>query len=623
MKKLLLFGLILSIGAAGYSQQRAISTKSQRDFAVRKVHQVTPSENVSKSPALPEYKADWPPEEAVIGNTRYDLQSNSSCQNRFHVYDDGTIGATWTFGLADAAFADRGTGYNYFDGSAWGPAPTVRIETIRAGWPSYAPYGANGELVVSHDFSVGRLFIETRNQKGSGTWTESFLPGPESVPISWPRATTSGIDNDVIQALAITWPVANSGTIYQGLDGALLYSRSTDGGATWNPQNVILDGLDAGSYVGFSADIYDWAASDGDNIAFLVGDAWQDFDLMKSTDGGNTWTKTVIWEHPYPFWVTGTPTDTFYCVDGDHHLAFDSEGIVHVVFGINRAVADEAGSYWFPLVDGVGYWNENRPTFSNAMDALNPYGDPGTELVEDYSLVGWAQDVNNNGTWDILGEVGAYYVGASSMPQIAITDNDEIVLVYASVTETYNNGTQDYRHLWARYSPNGDFWGDEFKDLTSDLIHIFDECVFPSISPIIDEDYYYLIYQTDNEPGLAIRGDLDPYGDNSIRFMKVSLTDVYVGNKENEKPVYDYDVLQNFPNPASDITTIKVNIRKDTDLTIEVVNMMGQKVMTFEGGNVKPGMNQFELNVSTLSPGTYFYTVRAGEASVTKKMLVE
>jgi hypothetical protein len=297
--------------------------------------------------------------------------------------------------------------------------------------------------------------------------------------------------------------------------------------------------------------------------------------------------------------------------------------MVHVVFGINRAVGDDAGTYWFPLVDGVGYWNENRPTFSNTMDALNPYGDPGTELEEDYSLIGWAQDLNNNGTWDILGEVGSYYVGASSMPQIAINDNNQIYVVYASVTETYNNGTQDYRHLWARYSPNGDFWGDEFMDLTSDLIHIFDECVFPSISPIIDEDYYYLIYQTDNEPGLAVRGDLDPYGDNSIRFMKVSLTDVYVGNKENKKPVYDYDVLQNYPNPASDLTTIKVNIRKDTNLSIEVVNMMGQRVITFEGGNVKPGMNQFELNVSNLFPGTYFYTVRAGEAAVTKKMLVE
>lgn len=614
MKKLLLFGMILAISMAGFAQNRAFSTKEQRNLALKRGHHpIQQSENSLAKQLSSGYKATNAVIEAEIGNTYYDLQSNVSCQNRFHVYDDGTMGAAWTYGLAFPNFSDRGTGYNYFDGTSWGPFPTARIETIRAGWPSYAPYGENGEMVVSHNFANGTLFVEKRNQKGTGAWTESILAGPESQPISWPRATTSGINHDVIHNLAITWPVANSGTIYQGLDGALLYSRSTDGGATWNPQNVILDGLDASFYTGFSADQYEWAASDDDHIAFLVGDSWQDFVLMKSSDGGDSWTKTVIWEHPYPFWATGTVTDTFYCIDGAHHLAFDSENIVHVVFGINRAYSDGTNSYWFPLVDGLGYWNENRPTFSNGMDALNPYGDPGTELVDDYSLIGWSQDINNNGTWDILGDVGLYYLSPSSMPQITITEDDEIYVVFSSVTETYNNGTQDYRHLWARYSPNGDFWG-PFRHLTSDLIHIFDECVFPSVASYTD-DYLYLIYQTDIEPGLAVRGDLDPYGDNLIRFMKVDISDIFVSD-ESQKAVNDYDVLQNFPNPATGLTTINVNIRKDTQLTVELLNTIGQKVMTVDAGNVKPGMNSIVLDVSALSPGMYFYKIKTDRKSV-------
>jgi hypothetical protein len=621
MKKLLLFGMIFSISMAGFTQNRAISTKEQRNHAVKRIHPVHQPENIVKTPSVPAYKTDFIPEEEVIGNTRYDLQSNVGCQNRFHVYEDGTMGATWTFGLGDPGFTDRGTGYNYFDGTEWGPIPEIRIESIRTGWPSYAPYGENGEIVVSHDFALGQLLYLIRETKGTGTWMEAVLEGPESQKISWPRAITSGINNEVIQTLVITWPVANGGTVYQGLDGALLYSRSTDGGATWDPENVVLDGLDAGSYAGFSADQYEWAASKNDNIAFLVGDSWQDFILMKSNDGGDNWTKTVIWEHPYPFWTTGTPTDTFYCVDGAHHLAFDSEGMVHVVFGINRAVADAAGSYWFPLVDGLGYWNENRPTFSNNLDALCPYSDCDySELIEDYSLIGWSQDINNNGTWDIIGEVGTYYIGVSSMPQIIVDDNDQIYVAYASVTETYDNDIQDYRHLWARYSPNGDFWG-PFVDLTADLIHIFDECVFPSIASNSD-DSFYLIYQTDIEPGLAVRGDEDPYTDNNIRYMKVDKDEPYVGLKNNLS-LNDFDVLQNYPNPASGITTIKVNIRKDTELTLEMTNMMGQKVMTTDAGNVKPGMNSIVLDVSELPAGVYFYTIKATDTEVSKKMIVE
>ncbi|MCB0805506.1 MAG: exo-alpha-sialidase, partial [Bacteroidales bacterium] len=264
------------------------------------------------------------------------------------MFEDGTVGATWTMGFADPGFADRGTGYNYYDGNNWGVMPTERIESIRTGWPSYAPYGENGELVISHDFAAGSLYFLARESKGTGTWSETELAGPGGSEISWTRSTTSGINNSIIQSLYITWPVANGGTVYEGLDGALLYSRSSDGGATWDIEHQIIDGLGSDDYVGFSADEYDWAASQGDNIAFLVGSSWIDFVLMKSTDGGDTWEKTVIWENPYPFFDPAAPfaTDTFYCVDGDHHLAFDSQGKVHVVFGINRAHSDGSTTFW-------------------------------------------------------------------------------------------------------------------------------------------------------------------------------------------------------------------------------------------------------------------------------------
>ncbi|MEZ5197857.1 MAG: hypothetical protein R2764_16165 [Bacteroidales bacterium] len=46
--------------------------------------------------------------------------------------------------------------------------------------------------------------------------------------------------------------------------------------------------------------------------------------------------------------------------------------------------------------------------------------------------------------------------------------------VFSSVTETYDNGSLNYRHLWARASTDGGglSWGGDF-DLSSELIHIF------------------------------------------------------------------------------------------------------------------------------------------------------
>ncbi|MBC8486166.1 MAG: T9SS type A sorting domain-containing protein [Bacteroidetes bacterium] len=624
MKKLLLISMILCITVFGFSQKRAMISKELRDYAVKRVSPVNHSSDFIRTPVIPSYKMSWPPEEEVIGGTRYDLQTNTSIQNRFFVYDDGTMGATWTMGFGDPSFPDRGTGYNYYDGAAWGAIPTEIIESLRTGWPSYAPFGENGELVVSHDFAAGDLLILTRDEKGTGVWTEDMFDGPDNHEISWNRTTTSGIDHSVIQMLSITWPTPNGGTPYEGLDGAILYSRSEDGGQSWDPENIVPDEMSSSYYAGFTADDYEWAASDDDLVAFLVGDTWFDLFLMKSADGGDTWEKTIIWEHPYPFW-SGTVTDTFYCADGAHHLAFDSQGMAHVVFGINRAYSDGTSSYWFPFVDGVAYWNESMPTFSNNLNALNPYGHPDSELIDDYNLIGWTQDVNGDGEITFVGtgteNIGIYYLGLSSQPQIIIDDNDLIFVVYSSVTETYDNGMQNYRHLWERTSWDIGAWGD-FSDLTSNLIHIYDECVFPTCAPVSD-DYIYLIYQTDDEPGLAVRGDLDPYGDNNINLMKVIKNDIMPGINENEQTIYDYDVSQNYPNPFSETSVVNVNVRKSCGLSLEITNLTGQKVQGIKTLEAKPGMNKLTINAGKLSSGVYFYTVKAGENSVTKKMIVE
>jgi hypothetical protein len=480
-------------------------------------------------------------------------------------------------------------------------------------------------VIVNHESGTLGLTLGSRPTKGTGDWTWKVnMPVPTGASgLLWPRMTTGGIDNSVVHMVALTAPVANGGQLYQGMDGALLYFRSTDGGTTWNPDGALLPEIGPTFYNAFSGDTYEIQAR-GDVVAILTGDSWVDMTLLKSTDGGNTWTKTVIWEHPYPNWGTAA-TDTFYCVDGTHALAIDQTGTVHVAFGINRAHQDDAGgSFWFPLVDGVGYWKEGRPTFSDDLNALNPYSDAiYTELVENYSLIGWAQDVNNNGTWDVLAEIGLYYFGASSQPSIHVDDDNYVYVVWSHVTETYDNGLQNYRHLWARvgYS-GGDWWGNDFFHLTSDLVHIFDECVMASISNTSD-DYIHLVYQTDNEPGLAVRGDLDPYGENFIRYMKVDKMDLVITGIDTKQAVSNIEVSQNSPNPFRGESTVFVTVKETTNLSLEVTNLVGQVVYNYDAGVAAPGLNELPINGSNLSSGVYFYTVKAGETAVTKKMIVE
>lgn len=138
--------------------------------------ELPPSNNVSNPKSIND--------DPVSSITRYDLQTNASTCRRLFLYPDGTLGTTATWSQQDAAYSDRGTGYNYWDGTAFGPLPTARVETIRVGWPSYLPFGANGELIVTHE-AAGNLVLNTRPAKGTGAWTQQILPNavPTGVPV--------------------------------------------------------------------------------------------------------------------------------------------------------------------------------------------------------------------------------------------------------------------------------------------------------------------------------------------------------------------------------------------------------------------------------------------------------
>lgn len=619
MKKCLLFILAISFGIFTIAQERVKVSKSFRDIAVKKAK---PIKDVGNSQTTYDIgtKSVSLLSDDDIGGTIYDLQTNSSSQNRIYLYDDGFMGATWTMGFTAGSWNDRGTGYNSYDGS-WGDAPTERIEDEKCGWATYTNYGENGEITANHTYYDG-IWVGYRDDKGAGDWNVNILGGPAgAVDITWPRIITTGPSSNVLHVLSATYVNIPS----LGQDNALLYSRSSDGGNTWEIENYFFEELGPDYFTNIGGDIYEFAEPYGtEQVAFLVGDNWTDLMLMKSDDSGDTWTKTVIWECPYPLHVDEV-TDNFYCPDGAHSLAYDQSGKLHVVFGINRANGDAEGVYWFPGVGGIAYWNEDRPTFSADTNALNPYGEIGSELVEDYSLIGWAQDLNGNDTIDTEDplDLATYYLGFSSMPQITIDDQNHMFVVFSSITEGYTGGltNQTYRHLWCRTSPNGEWWG-KFTDLNGGLEYVFDECVYPSIAANSD-DYIYFTYQADEEPGLHIQGDEDPPTDNFTRVMAVLKTDVISGVAENSSVIKDNNVSQNYPNPFNGTSKVYVMLEEAAMLSLEVHNMMGQLVYFTPEKKYNSGKVEFTIDGSQLESGIYFYSIVSGDASVTKKMIVE
>jgi hypothetical protein len=262
--------------------------------------------------------------------------------------------------------------------------------------------------------------------------------------------------------------------------------------------------------------------------------------------------------------------------------------------------------------------------FSNDLNTLAPpiYGFANSELIEDVNYIGWMQDVDGDGVVTLEGIEVVRSYGMSSMPTITVDDQGQIFVVFSAITETYvyTGGTDpvNYRHIWARAYANT-VWG-EFMDVTGDISHIFDDCVYPMLASSSDANIHY-IYQADIAPGNAIDGPQD-FVENKWIYGMLPKSDLITGISEKEL-IDDSHVSQNFPNPFSSVSTVNVRLEEAANLSLVLTNLTGQKVIEMNKGQVPAQNHTFTIDASTLQSGIYFYTVTAGTSQVTRKMIVE
>jgi hypothetical protein len=552
----------------------------------------------------------------LIGGSRYDNQSNASCANRVYLYPDGTLSATWTRGLSDPSYTDRGTGYNYFDGTSWGPQPTSRLETIRAGWPNVAPWNGGGEIIISHQSATKPMIMMTRPVKGTGAWTESLIQPPTGAAgLDWPRMITSGPDHNYIHVLVCSGPTSLGGTVYQGLDAAILYYRSLDGGATWDKAGVILPQMTSADYNGFGGDDYAWATPHGDTLVFVVGGTWSDVFMMKSVDNGTTWTKTQIMPHYYTKNPPNQITPRFVCSDGSLACEMDKTGRVHVAFGRMRALDDGTGHKYAPGTDGLVYWNSDMPVLDTLIVTDID------SLIAHNLCIGY---VAANQAGDTIVDFPYYQVSLSSHPQLLIDDFNNIFFLWSSVT--VGNPSPDpynYRHVWARAWFNNKPQWEEMIDLNSDVLYMFQEYVWPTAAKRIMNDKLRFITQTSPQPGSNLIDETVPVHDVYTEYREVPIS-VFVPASSKQTPAArNHTVGQNFPNPVKDITRFTMYVAVRSAVNIAVYDVMGKQIMNLDKGMVSEGSHSFTLDATGLAPGLYFLKVNIGGESFTRRMIVE
>jgi len=106
--------------------------------------------------------------------------------------------------------------------------------------------------------------------------------------------------------------------------------------------------------------------------------------------------------------------------------------------------------------------------------------------------------------------------------------------------------------------------------------------------------------------------------DGTFHYSKIVETEISIPK--------NFDLSQNYPNPFNPETNIRFEIPKASNVNISVYNITGQQVATLLNEFMEPGYYQRSFssnsNGSSLSSGTYFYVLKAGNVKISKKMIL-
>ncbi|KAA3611041.1 MAG: T9SS C-terminal target domain-containing protein [Calditrichaeota bacterium] len=239
-----------------------------------------------------------------------------------------------------------------------------------------------------------------------------------------------------------------------------------------------------------------------------------------------------------------------------------------------------------------------------------------------------ASDLSENLTQDVRKlSVNQISLGKSSL--ISLNENTSIKLSPAS------------------FNANGNFYGEYYKaekeELEKNMMRISQNMTF-SASSTVDEGFtvkYDLkeidipeeekrkigLYRLDKENGewVFIGGQ----GENNQLMQLANQTGTFAVFYDSDRiPIpKQFRLYQNFPNPFNPVTTIRFDLPKEQNVSLNIYNVLGQKVKQLLNQKLDAGYHKTEWNGLNehgvkVASGIYIYQIKAGKKLINKKMIL-
>ena len=92
-----------------------------------------------------------------------------------------------------------------------------------------------------------------------------------------------------------------------------------------------------------------------------------------------------------------------------------------------------------------------------------------------------------------------------------------------------------------------------------------------------------------------------------------------LGTNDEPDVLLEFKLFQNYPNPFNPTTTIHYDLPQRSDVQITIYDLLGRKMTTLISETQNAGYKSVQWDASNISSGMFFYQIKAGDFTQTKK----
>ncbi len=322
---------------------------------------------------------------------------------------------------------------------------------------------------------------------------------------------------------------------------------------------------------------------------------------------------------------------------GAYNIDFRNNVIFN--WGFNSSYGGESGTF-----NMVGNYYKSGPatTSGTKYKILEPSDSVGRWFVDGNYVNGSATITANNWNGGVQGTYTSYAKAASPFAYEAINQQSPEVaygkVLYTAGATLPKRDTVDTRIIDEVTTGVCHYEGTQYEidhstpnsSLKCGIIDSQKDVggwpVLSSTTPPTDSDHDGMpdTWETAHglNPNLATdRNTIAPSGytyiEEYLNELGAFVTDVQ--NNEIQKP-QGFSLSQNYPNPFNPTTRIAYSLDKTQQVSLKIFNLLGKEVATLVSEEKTAGHYEAIFNAAGLPSGIYFYQLKAGNQSQTKKL---